>query len=65
LTEEAGTQGDLSAFSDKDAVSAWAQEAMAWAVGEGLLSGSPEGQLNPQGNTTRAELAQILMNYVA
>ena len=41
------------------------QEAVAWAVGEGLLSGSPEGQLNPQGNTTRAELAQILMNYVA
>lgn len=65
LTEETGTQGDLSAFSDKDAVSAWAQEAVAWAVGEGLLSGSPEGQLNPQGNTTRAELAQILMNYVA
>lgn len=65
LTEETGVQGDLSAFSDGDAVSAWAQEAVAWAVGEGLLSGWPEGQLNPQGNTTRAELAQILMNYVA
>lgn len=65
LTGEAAAQGDLSAFSDGDSVSAWAQEAVAWAVEEGILSGGPEGQLNPQGNTTRAELAQILMNLAA
>ena len=62
LTGEAQAQGDLSAFSDGDTVSSWAAEAMAWTVEEGLLSGGPEGQLNPQANTTRAELAQILMN---
>ena len=66
LTEEAADiPRDLSAFSDRESVSAWAQEAMAWAVGEELLSGGPEGTLNPQGNTTRAELAQILMNLAA
>ena len=63
LTEEtADARGDLSAFSDGDAVSPWAQEAMAWAVGEGLLSGGSGGRLSPQSATTRAELAQILMN---
>ena len=65
LTGEAQAQGDLSAFSDGDTVSSWAAEAMAWTVEEGLLSGGPEGQLNPQANTTRAELAQILMNLAS
>ena len=31
--------GALSQFSDGDKVSAWAEEAMQWAVGSGLLTG--------------------------
>ena len=52
----------LDDFKDADAVDDWAREAMAWAVGEGLLSGDAEGNLDPTATAKRAELAQILMN---
>ena len=56
--------GSLSRFPDGAAVSSWAQEAMGWAVGQGLLSGNDAGALVPKSHTTRAELAQILMRFV-
>lgn len=55
-------KGDLTAFTDAAKVSAWAKDAMAWAVGEGVLKGS-DNALNPTGTATRAETAQILMNF--
>lgn len=55
-------KGDLTAFTDAAKVSAWAKDAMAWAVGEGVLKGSGSA-LNPTGTATRAETAQILMNF--
>ncbi len=36
---------------------------MTWAVNAGLLSGKGSGVLDPAGNATRAEVAQILMNF--
>ena len=62
LPGDAAAQGDLSAFPDRAAVSAWAEEAMAWAVGEGLINGTGAGALEPQGTATRAQVAQILLN---
>lgn len=56
--------GDLSAFSDAEATSDWAEEAISWAVGVGLLSGKGNGILDPSGTATRAEVAQMLMNYL-
>ena len=56
--------GDLSAFSDAKATSDWAEEAMSWAVGVGLLSGKGNATLDPTGTATRAEVAQMLMNYL-
>lgn len=58
------TQGDLSGFSDSGTVSAYAENAVRWAVNEGLLCGS-DGQLSPQGSVTRAELAAIVMRYAS
>lgn len=55
-------KGDVTAFTDASKVSAWAADAMAWAVGEGVLKGS-DNALNPTGTATRAETAQILMNF--
>lgn len=55
-------KGELTAFTDAAKVSAWAKDAMAWAVGEGVLKGS-DNALNPTGTATRAETAQILMNF--
>lgn len=54
-------KGDLSSFSDNADVSSWAQDAMSWAVGAGLINGKTNGKLDPAGNTTRAEVAAILM----
>lgn len=54
----------LSAYADGDSVSDWAAEAMAWAVDAGVLSGKDGSLLDPQGQLTRAEAAQILSNLV-
>lgn len=63
--EPAGT-GDLSVFPDGASTSAWASEAMRWAVGEGIFSGnSATGALSPTGNLTRAEAATVMMRYLA
>ena len=35
---------------------------MQWAVGQDLIQGS-NGQLRPQANATRAEVAAILMRF--
>lgn len=55
--------GDLTAFQDADNTSNWAKNAISWAIGSGLLSGKGNGILDPKGTATRAEVAQILMNY--
>lgn len=64
--QEAAGQGgaDLSGFPDGARVSAWAEEAMAWAVEEGYLSGRADGFLAPRAVVTRAELAQVLMRFL-
>lgn len=54
--------GDLSQFADASAVSAWAQDAMKWAVGAGLINGM-DGKLNPQGTATRAQVATVLTRF--
>ena len=59
---EVTATGDLSTFNDGAQTSDWAVEAMKWAVGSSLLQGYA-GNLNPTGTATRAEVAQILMNF--
>ena len=64
LKEQAqGEKGDLTAFADGASVSDWAAEAMAWAVGEGILTGKSGSILDPQGTAARAEVAAILMRF--
>lgn len=55
--------GDLNDFADASAVSDWAEDVMSWAVGADLFAGRDNNQLAPQGLTTRAEAATILMRY--
>ena len=59
------TQGGMAVreFADSDKISDWAAEAVAWAVNEGLLSGGDGNRLNPTGTATRAQVAQVLMNF--
>ena len=55
--------GDLNDFADASAVSNWAEDVMSWAVGADLFAGRDNNNLAPQGLTTRAEAATILMRY--
>lgn len=58
--------GSLTGFPDAGSVPSWARTAMAWAVGNGLISGVGENgvsYLRPEGCATRAQVATILMNY--
>lgn len=54
---------DLAAYADGSSVSGWAAEAMGWAVDAGLISGVGGNQIAPTGTATRAQVAQILMNF--
>ena len=54
---------DLSGYPDADKVQTYAQEAMSWAVAEGIVAGMDDGTLNPAGNATRAQIATILMRF--
>jgi len=56
--------GDVSKFDDRESVSPWAQEAMAWAVEVGLFKGDDTNSLNPQGEATRAEVATLLERLI-
>lgn len=58
--------GSLAGFPDAGSVSSWARTEMAWAVGNGLISGTGSGSvayLSPQGSATRAQVAAILMRF--
>ena len=57
--------GDLSAFADADLVSAYAKDAVIWAVETGLLQGMGNDTISPKGTATRAQAAQILMRFLS
>jgi hypothetical protein len=54
--------GTLDGFTDADGVSAWARDALQWAVGAKIVNGMGDGRLNPKGTSTRAQVAQVLYN---
>lgn len=54
----------LNTFSDASKTASWARDAVSWAVNSGIINGKGNGIIDPTGYTTRAEEAQILMNYV-
>ncbi len=57
----------LESFPDCGSVSTYAQEAMQWAVGTGLVQGVAKGEqvlLLPKGTATRAQTAEIIMRFM-
>lgn len=56
---------DLTKFNDAGEISPLLVEAIGWCNNEGVLKGdNTTGKLMPKGNVDRAQLAQILMNYI-
>lgn len=47
-------------FTDVDAISEWAGEAVAWAAANGVVNGRDDGSFDPQADVTRAEVAVML-----
>jgi hypothetical protein len=56
--------GDLSKFTDADEISSYAETAMQWAVGEGILVGN-NGKLRPTATASRAEFAVMFTRYAS
>lgn len=61
--EPAATNKELH-FNDVDEVSAYALDALCWAIENGIINGKGGGVLDPRGQATRAQVAQMLMNYL-
>ncbi len=51
-------------FDDLDMISEFAINSMPWAIGEGLIKGVGEKHLDPKGTATRAQVAQLMYNYI-
>lgn len=56
--------GGSRGFADSEAIGGYASTAMDWAVETGIINGVGNGRLDPQGLATRAQVAQMLKNYV-
>ena len=62
---QTSSAADFSQYLDADRVSSFAEEAMKWAVGEGIITGKFEQtMLDPQGSASRAECAIIIMRFM-
>ncbi len=53
----------VSDFRDVGLISAYALEAMSWAIETGIVEGYPGNTLQPLGLATRAEMAAIILRY--
>ena len=62
---DSGERAALTGFPDAASVSAYAVEALQWAVAEGIVSGTSDGRLNPGGTATRAQFAVMLDRFLA
>lgn len=61
---DVSASADLGAFTDGNTVSGWAKDAMRWALAEELLTGYPDGTVQPAATAVRAQAAAILCRYV-
>lgn len=52
-------------YPDTAQVSAYATDAMRWAVENGIINGTSDGMLDPYGAATRSQMAAIVMRYYA
>ena len=59
-----GATADLSKYSDASEISSWAKTGMQYAVGAGLIAGRGNNKLAPKATATRAEVAQIMTNFI-
>ena len=59
-----GQTGGERSFKDTDQISGYARTAMEWAISSRILNGDGDGHLNPTMQATRAQVAQMLLNFM-
>ena len=57
-------QASLSRYADRGAVALWAQEAVQWAVAEGILQGTASDTLAPNAMADRAQMAVMADRFL-
>ena len=63
LVYDVTAAADLSGYADAGSISGYALAAIQWANAEGIISGTSDTTLTPQGQTTRAQAAAMLMRF--
>jgi hypothetical protein len=63
--ESATATASLSKYTDAGKVSSWAQDAVKWAVGTGIIQGTSDTTLSPLSNASRVETAQMLTRFLS
>lgn len=58
-------EGALDGYADAASVSAYAKDAFAWAVANGIVNGTSETTLSPAATATRAQICAIMMRYLS
>ncbi len=56
--------GDMDTFKDRNNTSAWAEDGVKWAVGNGLIKGKGNSMIDPRGSTTRSEIATMIKRFI-
>ncbi len=59
-----GEDTNILSYKDFDEISEYAIPAFQWACGSGVMSGRADGFLQPKAGATRAEVAQLIMNFL-
>ena len=54
----------LNTFTDADAISEWALQAMKWAAGNGIMEGIGNDLISPETGATRAQFAAMMQRYI-
>ena len=59
-----GEDTNILSYTDAEEISQYAISAIQWMVGAGLINGETDSTINPKSNSTRAQVAVILMRYL-
>ena len=62
-TDAAVDKNPLQSYSDRNKVSAYAVTSINWCLSHGVVDGVSYDKISPDTTATRAQLAQVLMNF--
>ena len=62
-TTAIGEDTNILSYTDAGSISDYAFDSLQWACGAGIVNGTGNGVLSPQGQATRAQLAAMLMRF--